>query len=376
MQIIIFPYLSMERVNEINIGDVKIWNFSQMATQYITDSAIRNHVARILDSHTYNGKPIRDLGIATVGKIDFRQYKQDEIERILEARLVLFLAFLSQQCQKLHRSDSGFDMRTAENFQPVLQNFSVGDDHIAEMSGYIVKISAMGYKIGEKKFPAPPSIIQSLSFQYDDELIKRMSQLRKGKGRRLYSRILQATELFLQSYYNNDIVSPTARILLHAAAFETFLDLSNNAKIKFKDTIEKYSNLPRERKYVCYYLTGNRSIREKNRSMKGIWAEHFYRLRNSIAHGYKINPHQLIYRNSARHFDISTIFFVLLIKKIISEKWSREIFYDQITWESVTEDAITRDKFVWHDLKYQKKILPAELKRLKLGKRSAKSPSP
>jgi hypothetical protein len=360
----------MERVNEINIGDVKIWNFSEMATQYVTDSAIRNHITRILQSHIHNDKPIKDVCVASIGKMDFRQYKQDEIARILGARLVLFLAFLSQQCQKLHRSDSGFDMRTAENFQPIAQNFSVGDDHIAEMSGYIVHISAGGYKIGEKKFPAPSCIVRPITFQYDDELIKLLNLLRTGKGRRLYSRILQATELFLQSYFNNDIVSPTSRILLHAAAFETLLDLGYNARKEFKDTIEKYSNLPKERRYACYYLAGNGIKRRDpvNRSVKGIWAEHFYTIRNSIAHGYKINQRQLVYQNSARHFDISTLFFVLLVKKIVSEKWVREIFYDQITWEAVTEGETTTKKFIYRDLKFQKKILPAELKRLKLGK--------
>ena len=223
-------------------------------------------------------------------------------------------------------------MATSENFQPVFQNFLMENDHIAESDGYIINIRAGGYKIGEKKFYQPSSTLISLFPNYfDKELFKQLLQLKKRIGKNLFRKILRATELFFQAYYNNPNVSAGARILLVAAAFETLLDLEENgARKDFKNKIEKYVDVQGEIKYRHYYSTRKGKKRDKNRSIKVLWADSFFELRNQIIHGDYVSPKMYVFNQGDRHINIAVLFFSILIKELINEKLRKRTFEDKI----------------------------------------------
>ena len=95
MQLLYFPYLTLKAVDEIQFTDLnaKVWNFDRKAAEYIPDVNLRNHIQRILKMHVRGRHAIRDIGILSIGDIDFRRFSQQEIDTAQEVRLRLFLAF-------------------------------------------------------------------------------------------------------------------------------------------------------------------------------------------------------------------------------------------------------------------------------------------
>jgi hypothetical protein len=359
MQLVYIPYLAMNNVDEIDIGNVKVWNFSKSASTYISDTQIRRHVRRIVRSNICRGKIIDDAGIIAIGTIDFRALPAEELNAVYEASLILFLACLSHNVTSLRSANAGHFMMTSENFDIVRQNFVPGNLDIAETAGYIVTGLHGGFKLGKKKFYAPTCLIRPLNFNPDKELINGVLKLRYKKGsKKLFKRIIYSADLFRQSYYNHDNVSIQSRILLQMAAFEVLLDIAKRDQRKdFKNKIEKYCSLQNERRYVHYYVSHGRKMLDSSRNYKGKWADAFYSLRNRIIHGDNVAQREFVYRKSARHIDIATMFFILVIKKIINEILNDKIFYDEIRWWPKDMGTTTKRGFEYSDNRIYKALV-------------------
>jgi hypothetical protein len=335
MELVYMPYLALWEVKEVKVGGAKIWNFDKMADIYIPDNGLRRQLRTIVESNiSSDNNPIKGMGVISIGDIDFRELGERELQIVRETSLLLFLSALSRNIIRSKYTNAGHFMRTSENFDVMIQHFVPGEPYIAEISGQIVQQTRMGYKIGEKKFYAPSCVPRPLTFELDQTLIDNVIRLKDAKQKKLYKRILQATEFFRQSYYNHMNVSLTSMVLLHIAAFEVLLELSeSNPRKDFKDKIENYCSLPSDRLYTNTYETRGGRQKEQ-RTMKGIWADKYYTLRNHIIHGEKIRGSDFIFRNTALHRDIAAMFFVLLVKMLINEKSGRRIniFYDEIVW--------------------------------------------
>src|SRR6266702_3809052 len=53
---------------------------------------------------------------------------------------------------------------------------------------------------------------------------------------------------------------------------------------------------------------------------------------------------------SQRHFDIATMFFVLLTEKRLNDRFREKVFYDQIEWNKYKdEDWVDHDGFIFYD---------------------------
>jgi hypothetical protein len=116
----------------------------------------------------------------------------------------------------------------------------------------------------------------------------------------------------------------------------------------FKDKIEAEASDDIEKKYVYYYE--NRGKKKKElRTIKGIWADKFYTLRNHIIHGLKIPNDQYIFRKNQTHTDIALLFFLLLIKAQINKSLKKGAFSQRIDWEKFADKNIEK---VIHIFKY------------------------
>lgn len=349
MQIHYFPYLSLGDVEEINFGNVKVWNFEKKVSQYISDQKLREYIESIVYSNIYNGKPIKDVGIISIGNTDFREFTAEERKTADEIRLVLFLSFLYRHNTQERGANAGWNMGTSENFEYVIQNFQPYSEYISERNGRIITITTGGYKIGEKKFFAPPFVIKPFRFSFDGRFLHHLLNLKKRGGVKLYRRILKAIDLFYESYYNNPNVSDNARVLLQVACFETLLDLPlRDGRKVFKDKIEAYCNLSKEKNYLHHYETPSGRNPER-RSRKAIWADVFYTLRNHIIHGDVVRSEDFIFKGKQQHLDIAVLFLALLIKKLINEKFKKKLFYDEITWGKTNDGPYTYEGFIYKD---------------------------
>lgn len=335
LQIAYLPYISMASQDEIQVDKVRIWNYSRKADEYIRDIGLRKYIDNIMGLNVHRANPIRNIGIVSIGDIDFRPFGEDELQDIHEACIILFLSFLSYQ-MRLKGDNVGFFMRTADNFRCVIQNFMLGDEHIAERSGTLINIT--DFDLISKISVHKPSyvVLNEHTFSHDVRLLDNLVRLKRRRIR-LYNRIIRASETFRQSYYNSDDVSLILRILFQMAAFETLLELGQQPRKNFKDLIEKYCNLPYDRKFIHYYLDHGRKRKDVNRTMKGKWAESFYQLRNCVVHGERIKGKYFKFREKMFHFDIATMFFVVLIKKLINENLRKKIFDEDILWNRSEE---------------------------------------
>ncbi len=334
MQIIYFPYLNLIDRDEISFGDIKVWRFETKSTHYITNQPLRDKIKLLIDSNVLHEKPIKGVGVLSIGQTDFREFSHEEFKIADEVRLILFLAYLSRINVNLNGPNAGHYAATSENFTFVIQNFDPTSDYIAEQNGFIVKKLVGGYKIGELLFHAPPFVTTPLKFGIDADLIAKLFRI-KQTNRRLYERILRATDLLFESYFNDPYVSINARLLLQVGSFEVLLDLPERDQRKaFKLLIAKYTVISSEKSRNYFSeRPGGRNVKE-TAPLKVMWADKFYTLRNRIIHGDKVDPNDFVFIKRQSHLDISLLFFVLIVKELINEKLRtrRKYFLDNITW--------------------------------------------
>lgn len=349
MQIIYFPYLSLGRKEELDFGEVKVWNFELKASKYIPDEPLRSHIEKIIYSNVSHKQPIKDVGVVSIGNTDFRTFFSNELDLVNEVRLIMFLSFLSKNNTIGRGANAGWLLGTSENFEFVLQNFDVGNPLISERAGEIVSMGIGGYKIGEKLFHAPSHVLKPQRFSLDGHLITQLFRLKKRGGKRLYNRILRATDLLFESYYNSPNVSRNARVLLQIAAFETLLDLPQSGQRKdFKDKMALYCNGPKEKIYKHYYETRG-GKQPESISRKAIWADEYYTLRNHIIHGDDVKPVDYTFKGKQRHIDVAVLFFVLFVKKLINARYPKPVFFDEIIWKKTNDGSDIYEGFCWED---------------------------
>jgi hypothetical protein len=331
LQMAYLPYISLASQGEIQIGRVKIWNYSKKAVDYITDISLRQHIDKIIKLNVDRGNPINDIGIVSIDDIDFRQFAKEEMREIHEACTLLFLSVLSSQFN-LKGDNTGHFMRTSENFRCVIQNFTVGDKYIAEMEGMIIRINDMNL-INKVSIHKPRYVaLSKFDFRYDVKLLENMVMLKKRR-KALFNRIVRATEVFRQSYYNSEDVNLPLRILSQMSSFETLLSLREPTRKNFKDKVELYCVTPSDKRYVHYYKNRGRKYNDTQRTIKGKWADSYYQLRNAITHGDIVKPNQFIFKGSMHHFDLAIMFFIVIIKKLINDGLKKKGFEVDIHWD-------------------------------------------
>ena len=348
MQLAYFPYLMLRDFEEIIHGNVRVWNFKKKAMEYIPDETLRNKVTALLSINKYGNSVIEDMGILSIGDRDFRQATDVDIAIAREIKLLLFLSWIAQNNVRLHDANAGHFIATSENFDLSYQNFQLESDMIAESAGYIVAYKVLGYKISETSFNAPSYVLRPLSVSFDDNLRVSLKQL-KAEDEALYNRILRAIDLLFESYYNNPNVSLNARILLLASAFEVLLELPiRNQRMHLKEIVESKTILPSDPVVTYSFETSPGNTQTETKSIKVKWADRFYTLRNHIIHGDEVPDSEFLFE-SQRHTDIATMFFVLLTKIKLNERFGRTIFYDKIIWGRFKDrHGIDREGFVYY----------------------------
>lgn len=337
MQITYFPYLALKEIEELNFGGFKVWNPKKKLAEYIPDESLRNQVKTLLSTNIRGGRVIEDMGVVSIGDTDFREFNLEEYQSINELKLLLFLSFLARNNVIADGPNGGWMVATSENFSPVFQNFQLGSDDIAESAGFIVNLGIGGYKISQTQFKAPSHVIETMRFSLDGKLITQLLSL-KNRHKGLYNRILRATDLLFESYFNDSNVSQNTRILLQVSSYEVLLDLPESGQRRvLKNEIGRLINT-RPDKYITYsYERLDRASRnmvrvKERKSIKCMWADRFYTLRNHIIHGNKIRSSDFLFYYQ-RHMDVAVKFFVLTVKKLINEKKGTKIFHDEIVWK-------------------------------------------
>jgi hypothetical protein len=359
MQITYMPYLHMIRHPEMDFPDlnIKVWNYSARKDKYVSDANAKIILDALMASNVYHGRPIDDMGIISIGNIDFREFTQNERSLCNEVRILLFAGSLFWGALSDPGPNKGHNVVTSENFDTVWQNFSLEDTgRMSIVSGSIVIKRDMGYRISDLLFNRPEYVPTPTQFKGNDDIIKLLLKLRK-RQKRLYRRIMSALEIVMQAYYNDTKVPESARILLMASAYEILFDLPEEhqrriLKEKFKELFVLESDP--KRKYKSARLKGKFVIEEE--SIKVMWANQFYELRNLIIHGGKVKNSDYLFLNKQRQLDIAILFFALGVKKIAGQCDGFNETHNSIEWKKHTEpgepknSSFNYEAFVYEDL--------------------------
>lgn len=357
MQFTYFPYLTLLDREEISFGDIKVWKFDTNYQKYIKDIQLQKIVKELIESNVSNNKPIEGMAVISIGDTDFRELSQEEFQIVNEVRLILFLSFLSRTNVNVSGPNAGHYLATSENFTFTVQNFDPNSESIAQQNGFIVKKTDGGWKRGDLLFHAPPFIPKPLKFNIDDDIINKLLRIKKN-NKRVYERILRATDFMFESYFNDPYVSINARLLLQVDSFEVLLNLpETKQREKLKELIKKYAVRQGEKKRS--YLS-ERGLNKKTKEIESIkvkWADRFYVLRNHIIHGTKVKIDEFYFIKKQSHLDIAPKFFVLLTKEIINEKLKLRYFRDNIQWNTYEDsNGDIRKGFVYDDGTLQRKL--------------------
>ena len=344
-QLVYFPYLGLEPGLEFAFGNLSVWDASQLDDR-VPCGPLRSRVTQLLASHrASSGKPgasipVKGIGVVASGDDDFSPLVPKRLDDLQELRCALFLACLSSDLAA-HGPNAGHYIRTAENFSFITQGFVLDSDYISEVSGVILRTTSLGYKIGEVQFPTPSYVPSPLVFRCDTALLLSLDSVRHSHPA-LFRRLLDAAGLFIESYHNTHAVDVRARVLLQTAAFEVLLELPEGQQRKvFKNRVEEYCAGHGERRFAYKFEVPN-GKRSESRTVKGIWADRFYTLRNHIIHGARVRHAEYLFRGKQHHVVIAPVFFVHMVRRLIenatSETGEHVKFYSRITWDEPLPD--------------------------------------
>jgi hypothetical protein len=375
-QLVYLPYLNLGYEEEISIGPVRIWNFDLKKNEYIPDPQVRSYIEKLVRTNTLGftrkGEipPLEGIGIVSLGEVDFREFSAREDAAIARARSALFLACLAKNAYAPRRSNSGFAIYTTENFRAVYQRFIPESPYIAETDGFVVSMTNMGLELGKVHFAKPSYVNIPRGVAYDTDLLTELANERRYSAS-LRNRVFSASAILLESYYNNPYVHISARVLLQAAALEMLLQSENREA--FKDKIEHYLNNKgkgaskkepryRYRSERSRPKNGQRAYAQEVRSIRGMWADRFYTLRNHIIHGENVPRRDYIFRRQHDHVLIAPLVFIALVRELLNEALvsggREEAFSGQLLWQpsdhedepNVSRFQLTKHSF-WHAAK-------------------------
>lgn len=360
LQLDYLPYLGLNDGERVAFGGAFVWGFDALAPTLVPDEQLRQKVHRLLAinvksaSRRVRQNDLVGMGVVSVGRADFRLLSEVERREVLALRTALFLCRLALNVLVSPTNlNAGMYLVTSENFILIEQHFTLENDSIAEVSGTIIRKQTLGLKLSDTQIPMPSYVNQPSQFKYDSKLLSELEALRT-RSEPLYARVMRAAEVFLESYYNAPFVSLAARLLLQAAAFEILLDLPDEAGRKaFKDLVELHCGEPDEPK-LRYRFEVRKSRKEEARSLKGIWADRFYTLRNHIIHGEPVANSDYMFLGQQHHLSIAPIFFTLLVKRLIDSERAacgeRPVFAERVDCERWIDDSdaseIRRRSFV------------------------------
>ncbi len=345
---ICLPYLTLSDVREIDFGFAKIWNFDTSNQKYITDEQLKAKIDLVLANYkTHEGYRVRGVGLIQVGKNDFREFNKTDQVKANDARLILFISFLSRSNTIKRNVNSSHWMASSDNFEKIHFSIVLDSDYMTEWGGFAVPMGHGGIDIKENKTIRPRYVPTPLFREVDQDLFDALIRLRKQKPK-YFRRIISAIELFYESYYNSSQISHNARILLQASAFEVLLGiLPGKGRRKVKNFIKNNLNNKTDKKYR-YSSERDGAIKEfEVGTKKEIWADRFFTLRNHIAHGLMPKPKEYIFGTWQRHFDIALYFFIACLNIQINEGFGKIILGGDIHWKSWVDDLrVTPIKYV------------------------------
>ncbi|MBD3366017.1 hypothetical protein GF360_01595 [candidate division WWE3 bacterium] len=315
----ILPYLYLN--GEIGFDNLRIWPFHKYKDKNISDTALKTHLEKILQTYTYvSGRSIENPTIITNYRYEFPNIYKKTIDKIEYTKQALLIPSILKM--------NSWNFITSDNFLSYYQRFQIGNTGISTQAGAIHGISTGGYTMDEIQFQKPEYIhVANQPVNFDIPTLSALLDLYKDRETNLdKANIYNSLGPFFYTYKNTTEIPMHTRILNLIMAFE--LLFGESSRSNFRSNILNYvSRDPSSEQKYSYpevHTQTGAVIRNLNLSLPEIWAEEFYKLRHRIIHGNVVSTTDFVFNDTEDittkndpHFYIAINMFVgCVLKKL------------------------------------------------------------
>lgn len=322
------PWLRL--VESVEIDDVVFWPFPAMKNRFDPSGTFELQLQRIFSGYVdVRGNPVNKLTVVSFRDDPFKDLPSEEAGRISE--MVRLLAFSVMAENEYYRQAGRYF--NATSFQHYHQRFRLRSVWVApDTRRRDGRTLHGGYKHGELKFTMPLQAATISAARPNVSLLQALVNLLKQETAEAAA-IRQAVDWYFLANTDSDSVSLQTEVALMASAFEALLQVQDERG-------KKEALMGRLPTLFGSHLTdeaervGIDGKREK-RPWKVWWMDEFYRLRNKITHGGKIDTARMTWTLD-EHLTIAAVIIEICVKLKLAE----------LGYYALTRDDGTRADFI------------------------------
>ena len=126
-------------------------------------------------------------------------------------------------------------------------------------------------------------------------------------------------------------------------AFEILLDLPDSSPRKdFKERLQTLCDDENEPQFTYSSERAPGRFEDETRSIKGMWADRIYTLRNHLIHGQDVDRREFIFQNEQHHILVGAVLFVCALKRTLNRArlaaGDKPRFYDTVEWTTCVDE--------------------------------------
>ena len=329
----IMPWAGLQR--EVKIGPVRFWPWDE--------NGVADHGVREQLNHYFNcfvdryGKRVETITVCSHGEPDFRILNNfDEYNEIRSAvDILIFSAICPQTKIGVCSNNQSVGPPTADRYQSIsLVMKPPNDNTIVIHTGSLTSCDQMD----KVHISEPWSVGGSFGINPDVEFISAFDKVFSNEfPSDVRERIFRSLEFFRIAHTEADLglnqpagTASLAKLVMMATAFEILLEFPEFSKSSC--FAKKVENTIKTDEFLMEEKTNSKNKLIKL-SKAGWWAWDFYKLRNRIVHGDKIEPEELFYKNWITYTIVADLVFWEFIKRELYErgylgervrKWTKE----------------------------------------------------
>lgn len=313
---------------DITLEKITFWNFDRESNEKITDTKLRNRLKRHFKSYKSINGLLNSITICSFeGKSFYDNLNETEFNRLRQTITALTFASTVKKIENRIQKTQKHQVPPSMNaFDLMSRQLNFDSKYYSHAS---LSLLDHGMQEGHTSFHEPFGVRGEISVSM--KWLKYLSAyLALKDSSKLKNRISRSLEFFRLAQAQDDLKDNSqdsaflTRTVLLATAFESLLDFPKNDKSGFfADYIDSRFTFNNSRKSTRKFWNKKRTtFQRKNRSIVAWWAYDFYKLRNTIVQGNKVDSEKLRFKKGLwfSQMDVAVLVFADCLEEIIRTK--------------------------------------------------------
>jgi hypothetical protein len=306
----ILPWAGLRK--EVQIGPVRFWPWDETK---VPDQNARNQLGKFFNCFVdYFGKPVETITVCSHGQPDFRLLSNNEEDQDLHSAIdiLIFASIAPQVKHSVAARNNILAPPSSDRYQIITQKITPGEKMISLRTG---DFGGGFWSLDKVNISQPWGMGGGFGTEPDSTLITAFSHVFENSfPLEVKERIFRSLEWFRLAHTEAEQISIFSKVVMMGTAFEVLLDFPDgkSKSLYFIQQIEahikKDNFIMREQEGVDHKM--------HNYSLAGWWGWDFYRLRNSIVHGDKMDKERLRFQegNWITHSIVADLVFLQFVK--------------------------------------------------------------